>query len=388
VGEENKTQLNEEIAKTNLIRGRIIALTLIAIELCVITLRLILSPEKVLEPPWSYYYILYVALIVYMTAALIFLEWSLKKKNRNVKLMNAITYISAAFVLAWNMSITLIDVYTGGYLLSYFLALIAVGVILYLKPIPLMIIYLSVHSVYIVLLTHITSQSAVEQGDYINTSIAVVITIFIGLMNYRSKVIVFIQKKTIEQKNKLLKKLNDELTKTNKILEYLSQTDGLTGIHNRRMFDELSKECWDACTKDNTRLSVIMMDIDHFKEYNDNFGHQAGDECLIELVNCLKKTAESKETMLARYGGEEFIMMVCGITPKAAYKLAERIRVNVEKLDIKREYKVVADHITLSLGVYCGIPSEESSVSEFIERADRALYFAKQNKRNNTKVFE
>ncbi|MBT3319906.1 MAG: GGDEF domain-containing protein [Clostridia bacterium] len=388
VSDENKGPLAREIIKANMFRGKIIALTLIVIELCVIVLRLLVSPAKIIVAPWGYYYIMYLLMIAFMAAVLIILDRASKKEKIHIKRMNAITYCCVAFVLAWNMIITLLDLSVGGHLLSYFIALVAISVIIYLKPKVLLIIYLSVHAVYLALLPFFLPSGHVAQAEYINTSIAVIISIFIGLVIYRSKVLVFIQQKTIEQKNDQLNLLNEQLTETNETLEYLSQTDGLTGIYNRRMFDEISHDYWESCIEKNAPLTVIMMDIDHFKEYNDNFGHQAGDDCLIKLVNSLKKSIGSKETMLARYGGEEFILMMCGITKKASYDLAEKIRKNVEKLDIKRKYTVVAEHILLSLGVYRGMPSKQADVKEFIEYADKALYAAKRDKRNNTKMTE
>ena len=388
VSDENRVPLAKEIAKANMSRGRIIALALIFIELCVIALRLVFGSDTVFETPYLYYYIMYILMIVFMAVALIILEKVSKREKINTRRMNALSYSCAAFVLAWNMMITLLDISRGGHLTSYFLALVAISVLLYIKPKVLIIIYLSVHIVYLALLSLFLPSGHSAQAEYINTSITVVISIFIGFVNYRSKALVYVQKRTIEQKNLLLNYLNDKLAQSNKTLEYLSQTDGLTGIHNRRMFDKLSNEYWDRCLKRKASLTVVMMDIDYFKEYNDNFGHQAGDECLIKLVDSLNKSIGSKETMLARYGGEEFILMVCGVTKKASFTLAEKIRKNVEKLGIERKYKKIADHVTLSLGVYHGLPSNKANVKEFIEYADQALYVAKRDKRNNTKMTE
>lgn len=136
-----------------------------------------------------------------------------------------------------------------------------------------------------------------------------------------------------------------------------------------------------------------MMDIDFFKEYNDNFGHLAGDECLIKLVETISNTVEQysnqKDSILARYGGEEFALLVCNLTCDKSYELSESIRTNVEKLDIERKYNVVADHITLSLGIYCSCPYNDVSkdITEYVGNADIALYAAKKNGRNVTEVF-
>jgi len=136
----------------------------------------------------------------------------------------------------------------------------------------------------------------------------------------------------------------------------------------------------------------LMIDIDHFKEYNDNYGHQAGDDCLIKLVETISCATEEytseADSILARYGGEEFVLMVCGLDGESSFALAEKIRRSVEEAKIERKYKKTANHITLSIGVYNGVPkADENSLESFIGNADKALYNAKNSGRNQTKVY-
>lgn len=291
------------------------------------------------------------------------------------------------------MIITLLDQTSSGTLLSYFIALVGTSVIIYMNPKALIIMFSSIQICFMVLLPIYIPQGQSSFGAYINTTIAVLISCFLGYIIYKNKAVDFSQRKTIEHKNIQLEELNDILINSNKTLDYLSKTDGLTGIYNRRMFNNISQCFWSKCKNMDLSLAAIMMDIDFFKEYNDNFGHQAGDECLIKLVdtisNTLKQYSNQNDSILARYGGEEFVLLVCNLTCEKTYELSEKIRKNVENLCIKRKYNVVADHITLSLGVYCSCPSNDSSkdITEYVGNADKALYSAKKSGRNVSEAF-
>ena len=392
LSENAKREFFKEIADSNLVRGKFVFLFLILVEFIIIIVSMIKDRGDVFTAPKVYYYIMYLVFIVVMSCALVIVNTISKKEVFNVKNFMVFTYLFVAFVIVWNMFISLLDQKTSGSLLPYFTTLIASSVIAYIKPKALIIIYAFIQASFLLLFPFFLPEGVSPFAGYVNTSIAVLISFFLGYILYQNKTNDFVQRKIIEQKNEQLRLLNDKLVETNKTLEYLSQTDGLTGIYNRRKFNELSQCYWNICLQKNTSLSVIMMDIDHFKEYNDNFGHQAGDDCLIKLVECLKHTMETytgkKDSVLSRYGGEEFILMICDLSEEDSIDLAERIRKNIEDLKIERKYKIVADHITLSLGLYRGVPAgDSSSLLDYIGYADKALYEAKKALRNNTKIY-
>ncbi len=392
ISESAKQEFYRELADSNIMRGKIISVLLILIELIVITASIIKDPADVLIAPKLYYHVMYIIFILSTTIVLIIINFISRNENYSVKKAMTVTYTFLIFIIVWNMFITLMDQRSSGSLLSYFTTIIAASVIVYIKPKVLVIAFSSIQISFIILLPFFLPAGESPFAEYVNSTIAATVSIFLGYILYQNKANNFVQRKIIEQKNKQLNHLNKRLKETNKTLEYLSQTDGLTGIHNRRMFDKLSKNYWIKCKQNNVSLSVIMMDIDHFREYNDNFGHQSGDECLIKLVNSLTKTLKdfngTKDSMLARYGGEEFILMTCGMSEEKALSLAESIRKNVEAIKIEREYKEVADHITLSLGVYTGMPADETSMLlDYIGNADKALYCAKNDGRNVTRIY-
>lgn len=173
-----------------------------------------------------------------------------------------------------------------------------------------------------------------------------------------------------------------ELKRRGDILEMLSSMDSLTDIPNRRRFDEFLESEWRRAIRNQTPISLVMIDIDFFKQYNDRYGHAAGDECLQRVAQTLSDTTHRSHDLLARYGGEEFAVVLPETDTQGATSLAQRMRTNVEKIDIRHEDSHVARHITISLGVATEIPSAESASGTFIRNADRALYKAKHFGRN------
>lgn len=162
----------------------------------------------------------------------------------------------------------------------------------------------------------------------------------------------------------------------------LSVVDSLTGLSNRRHFDEFFAEEWRRAQRLQQPVSFIILDIDSFKQFNDNYGHPAGDECLVRVATALKNFARRPGDILARYGGEEFAV-VLGNTPLLeAEKVAEKIRSAIFELNLVHEFGVSANRITISAGVAAAYPHENRSEKQLIEAADIALYEAKNAGRN------
>lgn len=207
----------------------------------------------------------------------------------------------------------------------------------------------------------------------------------------QSKVKIFLelynQKKLLEEQSKLLElKIQEllELRADNQKLETLSIRDGLTGISNRRHFNDHLEASLRSSFRSGKPLSLIMADIDHFKLYNDNYGHLAGDECLVKVARAIESNASRPFDLAARYGGEEFAVILPETDKKGAITVAEGIRKNIRQLALPHEYSKVSPFITLSLGVATIIPNpgEAHTIEGLIEEADKALYRAKANGRD------
>jgi diguanylate cyclase (GGDEF)-like protein/PAS domain S-box-containing protein len=174
------------------------------------------------------------------------------------------------------------------------------------------------------------------------------------------------------------------LEELNRKLSDMAHVDGLTGIANRRYFDEVFDREWKRLAREhNQPFSLILADIDFFKKYNDNYGHQQGDDSLIQVGKALKEIILRPTDMAARYGGEEFALLLPGIDLAGAGTVGERAHKAIIDLQITHEYSDVADHITMSLGGAMMIPDQDNSPADLIALADQALYRAKRSGRNN-----
>lgn len=165
-------------------------------------------------------------------------------------------------------------------------------------------------------------------------------------------------------------------------LERLAMRDGLTSVANRRSFDTTLAIEWRRATRESRTLSLLMIDVDFFKLYNDTYGHQGGDECLRRVAEAMSKVVKRSSDEVARYGGEEFAILLPTTDQQGACVVAERIRVAVEELAVPHARSEVADHVTVSIGVASMVVSQHCTSAELIGAADRALYRAKQQGRN------
>ena len=173
-----------------------------------------------------------------------------------------------------------------------------------------------------------------------------------------------------------------ELEDANHQLETLSTTDALTGLANRRRFESYWAEEWQRAVRQGTPLAVIMIDVDHFKNYNDHYGHQAGDACLRRLGAVLRLTVRRAGELAARYGGEEFVVVLPGVTGQQATETATAILAAVQAEQMPHATSPVASVLTLSLGVAIGRPGAGEERERLIRLADEALYRAKHLGRN------
>lgn len=173
-----------------------------------------------------------------------------------------------------------------------------------------------------------------------------------------------------------------------RLLGEMAARDGLTGIYNRRMFDERVEQLWHQATRERVRLAILLVDIDFFKPFNDRYGHQAGDETLRAVAAALSRFARRPLDFTARYGGEEFSIVLYDVDHEFVADLARRARMEVEALGIAHERSSVADKLTVSIGAACVQPIADRSHEGLIQLADEALYTAKHQGRNRVVMME
>jgi diguanylate cyclase (GGDEF)-like protein/PAS domain S-box-containing protein len=212
------------------------------------------------------------------------------------------------------------------------------------------------------------------------------IEITISAISWKSSCIFSGIIRDISERKLMEEELRDNQTKleeNNQLLQKLSTEDGLTLISNRRYFDEFIRNEWKRATRDKNSISLVMIDIDSFKTFNDIYGHQSGDECLKRVAQAIKGVLHRPADIVSRYGGEEFVVVLPETEGAGALKISEEIRSEIEKLQIKHSGNTASSYVTASLGVETMVPSEALGGEKFlIQKADQALYKAKSQGKN------
>ena len=191
-----------------------------------------------------------------------------------------------------------------------------------------------------------------------------------------------------EEKSKLVESLEiakQDLEVVNTHLEGLAATDALTGIANRRVFDLVSEREWRHAAREDKPIAILLLDVDHFKKFNDFYGHQAGDQCLRDIASALLSTLRRGGDLVARYGGEEFVVVLPDSDLDGAAKVGEAIVCAIKALAIPHDASDFG-HVTVSIGAASMVPKPNSMVSLLTEKADAALYVAKRSGRNQVSI--
>ncbi|WP_291299856.1 diguanylate cyclase [Desulfosporosinus sp. BICA1-9] len=221
------------------------------------------------------------------------------------------------------------------------------------------------------------SEAKVQRLQMLETTSGVIILLtlaFLGLYIFRP-----LANTLLEERAQLERALLEECL--------LSSVDGLTGIANRRHFDQFLSQLWSLAARNGEPIALIMCDIDLFKAYNDTYGHLQGDECLQKVAAALKNSMKRQVDFVARYGGEEFVVVLSNTDVEGATKVAETLRANVENLAIPHRLSSITPKVTISLGVAIGYANSAVLPQTLIEAADNALYQAKLDGRNRYKLF-
>ncbi len=204
----------------------------------------------------------------------------------------------------------------------------------------------------------------------------------IGLFRFASRRALLRQKRLEHLVDRRTRELQIALSR----VEEISRTDSLTGVANRRHLDEVLASAWEQCAQQHAPISMIMLDIDYFKQFNDSLGHVAGDECLRQVADALQSGVLRDEDVIARYGGEEFLALLPGADARAAASVAARIQGLLRDLEIQHPDSPISPLITASLGCATVWPAEKGTPDGLIQSADRALYQAKREGRDRISV--
>lgn len=205
-------------------------------------------------------------------------------------------------------------------------------------------------------------------------------------IRYHSKSYLALQQR--DEAFRALRQSQRQLVETNLVLQRLMRSDGLTGLANRRHFDDYLSSEWLRAAREQKELSLLMIDVDFFKAFNDHYGHVAGDEALRQVATCLTEMCNRSTDLAARYGGEEFAMILPGTSPLGARLVAEKLRLSLQGLAIAHVMPSPNSTLSISVGVATLIPHADIAAMKLVELADQGLYLAKQNGRNQVGIAE
>ena len=376
--EKDQTEFVINVNRINIVRSQITAMAFMILEAFLLTISFIIYRGDFFKTPYG---IMYITMLSAMTAfLLIFIKLGSNVPKYGICIRFAgIFFIS--FILAWCAGISLLDQLTNGQVIVYVIAIISIAVTPIYEPFLLLLMYLIIHIFFLILLPYFQKSAELLFANSVNSTAFLIISWAISCMRYKKQAEDFNNKKIIQAKNDELKWMNKELEEANRKLKILSQTDALTGVYNRSMFETKMGDEWSRCKRHSIPLSLIMADIDYFKSFNDKYGHQAGDHCIQQIAGILSASARRSSDIVARYGGEEFIIVLPHIERKKALELAEQMRKSAEEMTVQYLNSEVSNNITISLGVNTVIPTDELSIEGFIYNTDKALYKAKE-KRN------
>jgi len=302
-----------------------------------------------------------------------------------MKEISLLQILFSAFLLIWCAGISLLEQTSSGQIIVYTASMITIGAMLDLKPKTSLIIYVSVHTLFLCLLPLFQESEVLCYSHIINSTAFLIVSYSISYIGYKKNTEEFSNKKLLQEKSEELLRLNKELEYMNHRLDILAQTDSLTGVYNRLGLDNKLKELWIKCKNGLIPLSLIIIDIDFFKGINDTLGHQAGDDCIKQVASILSASIKEPSSVIARFGGDEFAILLPDTDRESSAEVAEQLRQSIEIAAIPHNHSSVSKYVTISLGVSCVIPTDKKSLNEFISNGDKALYQAKKQ-RNNTFV--
>ncbi len=404
---ECQLEFAQEITLQNINRGKLFAIVIIIIEMTLLLANLYFSHKTLaIQNSFQYpYYSLMYGITIIVTCIYLYLFKCLEKRLQTGQ-MELLSYIEKlmvsylTFIMAWSAVITLFDQRLYGSVTAYLVALILGSIIFYLDSRMLSIPYLISLSILMIGLPYFQPSSAILIGHYVNVGIFAILSWVMTKKLYENYVRDFASRWEIKTKNNLLnttnrqlsdevilrKTIQEELEKANQELKRLTLIDDLTGIPNRRNLDDYLNREWNRAIREGNSISILMIDIDYFKAFNDNYGHLSGDDCLIKVAQTIKSHCRRSSDFVARLGGEEFLFIAINMDEEGTRKLADNIRDSIQKINIVHEYSEAAPHLTVSIGITIVRPSVNDQPGPSINKADRALYSAKLAGRNRVAI--
>jgi diguanylate cyclase (GGDEF)-like protein len=297
------------------------------------------------------------------------------------------TLLYAVFFIGWGSGVSLMDQALYGHLNAFYINVVAIMALIYLDDRDLFALYLGETFLLFILLPMVQPSQDVLIGHYVNTAVFITFMIIASHFHHRIFKRQFITNNRLKEQIRENDLISAELKHAVEKLESLVIQDDLTGLPNRRGLEEFIRRIKLMDAAENIPYSLMMIDIDFFKRYNDTYGHPKGDEALCAISKVLTSELTSLNDYVIRYGGEEFLQICVGRSSEQMHTLAEKLCRTIESIGIAHATSDCARVITVSIGIASGKVQAIDSLSEVLDHADKALYAAKISGRNQFAVY-
>lgn len=325
------------------------------------------------------YFGLYIVLCTAAFSGLVLLFVWKRNVRANAKRIQTALFIFGLIASLWSVAVTLYDQRVTENVTVYTYMVLTISILAFLKPWQAFTIFGSSQLLLVILLPTFQPVPTNNMGNIMNTTFCALMSVVIACSRYLTAVREYWSRD-------IIKRQTEEIQRINAGLNVQVITDELTGLYNRRFLDERLPSLWESYVGSNVRAAVMMLDIDDFKRFNDRYGHQAGDRCIQQISDLIKKYFSESTSTVIRYGGEEFLVL------DAADGVDEHIRTNADGLrraveQMHIENTAVGRYVTISAGICIGNVIS-GDIIDFIAAADEALYTAKKSGKNRIEISE
>ena len=380
-------KFKEDLILQNIRRGKLLAIVIIGFEVLFLLIDIAAS---FLEVNNTFSYSAYLAMYSFMIAInlmyLLLTRWYYQNKI-HLRAINICTVVYLTLVMTWGSTVSLMDQKLYGQIMSFMVNMIVCSIIYLLDAKMMSIPYLTSIIILAIGLPFFQHSSDILIGHYTNLLVFIVISWTASRIVYRNYCDNFVIKELMNESKLLLEEemvenqiINKKLAIANAQLKRLALVDELTGLPNRRSFREFVDRMFQSNDLGSS-VSVIMIDVDYFKQYNDSYGHEKGDQALIAVAKQIASMVKSTDQIAVRWGGEEFIYTAFNKSRECILEIADLIRLKILGLKIAAKSSV-SPFITISIGICTGKIRNAEDINKLIMTADQALYLAKNNGRN------
>lgn len=375
-------EFKNDLVFQNARRGKLLAIAVIGIEIVYVLADLISCFLKVSKVFSFYSYLaMYLAMIA-ISLAFLFSVDRFRQEKIHTDAMQACILFYSVFIMVWGGVISLMDQRLYGQLMSFMVNMMVCSIIFLADARRMSVPYLVSTLTLTIGLPFFQSSRNVLIGHYVNLLVFIVISWVASRIVYRNHCDSYIIHKLLQNEMRENDVINRKLAIANTQLRKLASKDELTGIANRRGFHEFIDAAFQNNADSDRTISILMIDIDYFKQYNDANGHEKGDLALVEVARQIDSMVEEPGQIAVRWGGEEFVYAAFRKTREDMLKAADTLRLKIRDLRIPNPSPQTGGYLTISLGACTGPAASTETVNRVIGIADRALYQAKENGRN------